>query len=272
MGIIMKSKLADGFTMIEMLVAATLSCVLVIGILRLYLSMVKSYNLQDIITEMNQNAAYTCKRLSEEIMQSGTYLPDSGYAVISMKSGKTDSVVIRSNPTAAFHHFVVSVSTTLTFEIDNAWGFRGITEIVKCTPSGVLSRHNINNDYNVAPFTLGVNTDSIPHQIRVKNTLSFNVGDEIFASKEYLFFKKGTNFCFGTKDNVLAENIDSLSVVFYNNSKVPTVIWDQMKYAKIYVRSRASIPDSKYTHPSFGDHYRRYVQTMDVLIRKKAVF
>ena len=268
----MKIKTAGGFTLIEMLIAAALSMILIVGILRLYLSTVNSYNTQDTITEMNQNAEYTCKRLSEEIMQAGTYLPDTGYTVIEMEDGKNDSITIRSNPTAAYHHFVVDVSNEKTVDVSNGYGFRGVTEIVKQSTTGVLSKLYINAAYAISPFQEGVNTESTPHQIRFTDDVSFNVGDIIFASKEHAFFKNGSNFCYGTADYTLAENIDSISIVLYDTLNTPTIIWEQMVYAKIYVRSQSAVPDNKYTHPTKNDHYRRYSQDMDVLLRKKVTF
>lgn len=262
----------NGFTIVEILIAASLSLLLVVGILRLYLSTARSYNTQDTITDMNQNASYTCRRLSEEIMQAGTYLPDSGYEVIKMKEDKFDSITIYTNPTATFHQFVIDVYTAYEIPVPNALGFRGTTEIIKLTSDNVLSILNIDNTYNASPFTNGVNVDSDPNEIYLESSASFTVGDQLFASKKRIFFKNSTNFCLDTPENVLAENIDSLAIVFYDTTNTVTTSWESMYFAKIYVRSRSAAPDLKYTHPTINDNYRRYVQTMDVLIRVKTSF
>ena len=268
----MKKSNCSGFTLIEILIASSLSLILVIGILRLYLSFVNSYNMQDVITEMNQNASYTCKRLSDEIMQAGAYLPDSGYTIITVNSSSNNDITIRANPFAAFQVFVIDTFTAEKMPVDNGVLFRGIKDLLKLDTNGTLSEYSINTAYNVAPFEEGVNTDSVPNEIYLTAPSSFVHGDILFASREYRYYKNGTTLCLNTDDNILAENIDSLSVTFYDTAKAVTTSWTSMRYASIYVRSRAGVADLKYTHPTVGDHYRRYVQTMDVLIRKNSTF
>lgn len=262
----------NGFTLMEMLIAASLSFVLILGILRLYSSSAKSYNLQDMITEMNQNASYTCKRLSDEIMQAGVYLPDAGYTIISMKSGKFDSISIRSNPSAAFQKFVIDINNAVRIPVDNGIVFSGVSDLLKLDADLAITNYTIKTSYSGGTFSKGVDTISTPNQIYLTSPASFVHGDILFASKRTTFFKSGTNFCMNTPDNVLAENIDSIAIVFYNKAKTPTLTWGSMVYASIYVRSRTSVQDLKYKHPVKGDHYRRYSQNMDVLIRKRTTF
>ena len=267
-----KSTATAGFTLLELLITTAVAIILILGILRVYLSSVNNYNAQEVITEMNQNAAYTCRRISESIMQSGTCLPDSDYPVIAIVDGRSDSLCIRANPAGAMHTFFVATDSTTEIEVPDARGFRGVTEVVKESSTGAVSTFQINTDFNAPPFVTGVNTDSTPHVIKLRTKAAFRPGDRIFASDEQVFFTCNTDFCLGSSTGVLAENIDSLSIQFFDKSNTVTTDWFAMRYAKVFVRSRASVPDVHYTHPACGDHYRRTIQTMDILIRRKATF
>ncbi len=255
----------------EILIAGSLSVILVVGILRLYVSTAKSYNTQDLISEMNQNANYTCKRLSDEIMQAGAYLPDSGVTIIEVGVTKKDSILIRSNPFNASQEFVVD-TTTDKIPVDKGVLFRGISDLWKIDGLNKLTSLKINDTYNNAPFRQGVNTSVTPNQILLTSKAAIMHGDVIFAQRTCKYYLKGGNFCLDSDLNILAENIDSLAIMFFTKTKTVTRSWNTMHYATIYVRSRVAVPDPKYIHPLKKDHYRRYSQSMEVLIRKKTSF
>lgn len=260
----------SGLTLMEILVAGSLSVILVVGILRLYVSTAKSYNIQDLISEMNQNANYTCKRLSEEIMQAGAYLPDSGVTIIEV-GDRQDSILIRKNPFNASQVFIYDTVTD-KIPVDNGVLFRGISDLWKIDRLNKLTSLKINSSYSDAPFDRGVNTSVIPNQILLTSKATIMHGDVIYAQQICKYYLKEGNFCLDSDYNVLAENIDSLAIVFLTKSNKVTTSWNKMHYATIYVRSRVAVPDPKYIHPINKDHYRRYSQSMEVLIRKKTSF
>lgn len=267
----MKKITDSGLTLMEILIAGSLSVILVVGILRLYVSTAKSYNTQDLISEMNQNANYTCKRLSDEIMQAGAYLPDSGVTIIEVGAIRKDSILIRTNPFNASQEFVID-TTTNKIPVDKGALFRGITDLWKVDRLNKLTSLKINSSYNATPFSQGVNTSVTPNQILLTSNTTIIHGDVIFAQRTCKYYLKGGNFCLDTDLNVLAENIDSLAIVFFTKTKTVTTSWKTMHYATIFVRSKVAVPDPKYVHPIKKDHYRRYSQSMEVLIRKKTNF
>jgi prepilin-type N-terminal cleavage/methylation domain-containing protein len=86
-----------GFTLIELLLAVAISGIVVAGLMRFYLTGLTSYTFQEQMTAMHQNAQYTIKRLSEDFMQAGADLPDSGYPVITASAGVYNEVTLIMN-------------------------------------------------------------------------------------------------------------------------------------------------------------------------------
>ena len=60
-----------GFTLLEILIAIVISGVLLVGVTKYYRTAADSYSLQEQISEMNQNAQYVLKELSEILIQAG---------------------------------------------------------------------------------------------------------------------------------------------------------------------------------------------------------
>jgi type IV pilus assembly protein PilW len=62
----------------------------------------------------------------------------------------------------------------------------------------------------------------------------------------------------------VAENVASLSLVYYDRNGAVTANLANIRKIKIAITSRTSKEDLSYTHPTFGDHYRRY--TLESLV------
>src|SRR5512136_1126033 len=60
-----------GFTLLEVMIALGVASLVLLGLMRFYSTMLKSYSLQDQLTEMNQNGKYVVKELSEILSQAG---------------------------------------------------------------------------------------------------------------------------------------------------------------------------------------------------------
>lgn len=246
----------NGITLLELLIAISLSGIVAGGIYNLCLNTTKSYNFQIQLTEMHQNATYTMNCLSGEIMQAGADLPDTGLEVIRMKPGKNDSISLCFNPVGANYTFTKDTLGTVNLLISDAVKFLGVDTIVKLGLTKKLSFHPV----------VSVNTSTNPNNIRFASPTNFYRTETIFAFYKTSFFLSGTNFCRGNIANVLSENIDSLSISFYQKDGSVSNDWSTMSYAKISVRARTA---NAFKHQSSGDGYDRLTLTMDVRVRNR---
>lgn len=261
----------NGFTLIEVLIAVAISGIVVLGLARLYTAGLWSYNLQEQITDMHQNAHYTIKRLTEEMMQAGVDLPEKKLNVITRNPGDNDSVSLLVNPRAGSYTFSANYNTTNQFiQLDDASGFAGADSVIKWKKSDSTTAFlRINTSYNTGNFVKGVNVASTPDSIKLTADATFLSGDIIYPCFTRRYYRNGMNLCLNTNTNILAENIDSLGIWFYDKNKSATNNWDNILFGRIFVRARTSLPDKGYRHPTFNDGYRRVALSMDFRLRNK---
>lgn len=253
----------------ELIVAISLSSVVLVGIFRIFNSNNKSYNLQEQINEMHQNAQYAIKRLSEELMQAGADLPDTNYTYLFTKSTVKDSIALMVNKRGAKQVCAYAVPSSRTIPIDNAIPFIGAEKLIRMVPTRAVTTYLIDKTYSTGHFVKGIDTTSETDSIRLTTAAFLLAGDIVFATEAVSFFKDSTYLCMNSANNHLAENIDSLAIVLLDISNNPTTTFRLVRAAHIYVRSRTAHPDIAYHHPVFGDGYRRVDFSMDVRLRNK---
>jgi hypothetical protein len=132
-----------------------------------------------------------------------------------------------------------------------------------------VTSHEIDTAYTTGNFVRGIDAVSVPNALYLKAAVAFNVNDEIFACEPQRYFLSGTNLCLNNAGLVLAENIDSLYIVFLNKTNTETVDWGSMLTSRILVRARTALPDKRYSHPVFHDGYRRIELSIDFRLRNK---
>jgi Tfp pilus assembly protein PilW len=246
-----------GLTFVELLIAISLSAVVFTGILRIYSSSVNSYNLQEQLSEMHQNAKFTINCLSEELMQAGASLPDTGFDIINAVSGKTDSFSLYVNRKGATWTFSCDTQYVKKIAIPDAQLFVGSDTIIKL---GIKKDVSI---YQVA----AINTSADPDTIQFTSAYNFYRTETIYALNCISYFLSGTNFCRDTPSYILSENIDSLSVTFYQKNGNISNSWSTMAYARILVRARTANAVEK--KQSGSDGYKRLTLTLDVRFRNR---
>jgi prepilin-type N-terminal cleavage/methylation domain-containing protein len=250
-----------GMTLIEVLIAIFIGTFAVLGIYRLFSSSLRSYNMQEQLTSMYQNGTYTIKILSEVLMQAGADLPQYKFTILKVSS--PNNFYLRVNPTGAVYELSLPTLTNVSKIPDSlAVPFMACDSIV----ADSLSLDSSLKLYDIT----SVDTQPPPKwdTIRLNSSGTFYQGSTIYGYKAISYYKQGNAICSNT--DTLAENIDSFCVIYYNKSHTATTtIWDSMFTAKIYVRTRTSLPDPRYKCPGFNDGYRRLPMSTEVRFRNK---
>jgi len=256
-----EKKGTGGFTIVELVIAIAAGTIVILGIYRLLSSSLWSYNLQDQETDMYQNATYTIKKLTEVLSQAGSDLPDSLYPVISVNSAS--DIIVKTNDKGAKQMMSANLTASAKIPVDNGAPFVGCDTIVVDSGLGFLK----------FPFD-SVRAAASPDTVYLKSpaVATLKQWDRVFGSYTEHYYASNFNFCYQADSVVLAENIDSIAVTFYDTGHATTTNWDHMSTGALYVRARTATPDKLYKHPVFHDGYRRLALTMEFRLRNKFRF
>jgi prepilin-type N-terminal cleavage/methylation domain-containing protein len=265
--------LRAGFTLIEIMIGLGVSAILILGLTRLYSATLGSYSLQEQLTEMNQNAKFTMKEVSDVLMQAGA---DCGLVtdmlekdtVIKAASAPCNSFTIKINPRGGLYTIVkdtvLNTYAACSLKVDNAYSFRLADKI------GHVSSIN----HFAAPFkTYTLNgLDSANNKLFVSGGSavdSFYVGDGLYSFKSHRYYLNGTNLCLDSDNIVMAENIDSLNLTFMDSTGASTTSWSLMRSVALVVEATTSVPDNRYVNLPWNDHRRRLKLTYQFRLKNK---
>lgn len=256
----------SGLTLVEIIIAIAISSIILLSVTRLFSTSLNSYNLQDQFSDMNQNAKFTMKELSDILMQAGAdmqlvnsdtldkdtiIIPDSNKAVCS-------GFTIKINPRGGLFDIPQSLAPVCSIQVDDARKFLYANQLA-CIP----------NMASIAPvkiFSL-LHCDTNTNYVAFSPQDSFSQDDGICSFVYSHYYLKNLNLCLNNDTTVIAENIDSLTVTFIDRSGNNTSNWKNMRSAKIYVRARTARPDNGYK--GYSDHYHRVVLTNEFRLRNK---
>jgi prepilin-type N-terminal cleavage/methylation domain-containing protein len=258
-----------GFTLIEIMIALMVSSLLIIGLTRLYSTMLNSYSLQEQLTEMNQNAKFTIKEISDVLMQAGA---DCG--LVNSDTLEKDTIMtitnykdftIRVNPrggTYAIPKDTVLKTSTGYLQVDNAYSFRLAAKIGH-VPS--ISHSNV----RVKTYTL-TGIDTANNKLNISGVTSpdtFFKDDGVYSFIIHHYYRNGTNLCLDNDTNVLAENIDSLKVAFMDSTGSSTTNWKFMRSVELVVEATTSLSDYRYN--VYSDHRRHLLLSYTFRLKNK---
>jgi hypothetical protein len=251
---------AHGLTMVELLITMAAGVLVILGVYRLLTQSLWSYNLQEQMTDMYQNATYTIKRLSEVLEQAGADLPTLYYPVILTASSTSNNISMRVNPQGGKWTFPSdTICSTVQVSPDSIGkAFLGADSLLVDT-GGWASSLKINSVVTGLPIDtiiLGVST----------NFHRFNVA---FCATTHQYFLSGTNFCIDSAANVQAENIETLAMTFFDSTHAATTDWGSMSSCSLYVCARTASADPNYKCPGFGDGYHRLALNMNLRFRNR---
>jgi Tfp pilus assembly protein PilW len=249
-----------GMTIIELLLTIIAGSIVILGVYRLLGSSMWSYNLQNQMTDMYQNATYAIGKLNESLAQVGANLPEQYYTVVLVNSGS--DVTVRTNKTNA--KFVVVNSATFTTKIPVAPD--SIGKAFVGADSMVVDTEGWYRSAKIDSVKTGLSVDTVVVHVAIP---TLNAGNIVYASSTVHYFVSNGNFCIDSAANVQAENIDSMCITFRDTSYNATTNWNNMAFASLYVRARTASPDPKYKCPGFGDGYHRLALTMDLRLRNR---
>ena len=274
-----------GFTLIEIMIGLMVSSLLIIGLTRLYSTMLSSYSLQEQLTEMNQNAKFTIKEISDVLMQAG-----ADCAAINSDTLDKDTIItpdavpchgftIKVNPRGGLYVVLSRIPAAGTMDTRVVCSLT-VDDVSKFKPSIAnwlekIPLQNLSNPRKIAIYKL----DSIhttTNRVYFSSGIavdSFCVNDAVFSFKNNHYGLSGTTLCLN--NDTLAENIDSLTILFYNNqgnqldlSATPT-LWARVWSITITVEATTSLPDNRYIDKEHGDHWRRLKLSYQFRLKNK---
>jgi type II secretory pathway pseudopilin PulG len=267
-----KKDTSSGFSIVELLIGIAISGLALVLLSRLLSVSLNTYNLQEQLSDMNQNARFTLNELSDVIMQAGSNLQVMGAdsldrdTVIVPDGGKSkcSGFTIKFNPRGGLYMFpqkAGSPTPICTIYVDHAKKFM-FAKGVQRVPSNGKSR-------NLKFYTI-VSLDTVSNFIVFAPADSFLAGDAICSYDRNRYYLNGTSVCLNTDDNVVSENIDSLSIEFMDKDYKPTALWSNIMTAKIIVEARTALPDKNYK--AYADHYHHVKLQYEFRLRNKLNF
>jgi type II secretory pathway pseudopilin PulG len=268
---------AGGFTLVEILVGLVVGALVVVVAVKFYKDSYRTYSLQDQLQERDQNAHFVVNKFVEMLQQAGASLPDSGWTVISQAGGST---TIGMNPRSAEQFNGVDLANSYFIPVSDAlqWTNSGnvllnINHVLIdfSDPSSATRKYVIDAGYNSGGFANGIKNNPIGmDSIRITSRVRLTIGDRIYGYREDQFLLSGANLVVrpngsSTAQMVLAENIDSLGIVFRGRNGAATTSWDQMRSASVTVRARTAHSDPRLPR----DGYRKITLPMNVIMRNR---
>lgn len=258
-----KSNRNQGFTLVEVMIALAVSGILLVGLTKLYTLMLKSYSLQEELTEMNQNAKFTIKEISDILTQAG-----ADCAAMNSDTTDKDTIIkvtgdppysdftLRINPRGGL--FIITMKQPIgaqcSVQVSNVANFRVAKKLGQLPYAVTVPTRTTVRIYNLDSIHT---TNSNIFISGGAATDTFFVNDAIYSFDTCRYYLNGTNLCLNADTNVLAENIDSFKVTFFdvagNSSITSTPPWLTMRSASMVVVATTATPDCKYP----GDGKRR---------------
>ncbi len=261
------------FTLLEILVALVASAILLTVLTRFYRNSYSAYNLQEQIAERNQNEYYTIKKLAEILQQAGSALPDTGWdSVLSIAPpgnwSSTSWLVVGNNPNggssfmsttppANYAKIPIPLGDSTAFLYGGALVPYVLVDYANPAHATVKRRiSSIAKDMPPDGFETITVAPPLPYQLDTGSLIYPYRTDSVGLSSNNLVLA----------GVVLAENIDSLNIKFYDATHNSTTDWNSMKSAAFTVRARTAIPDPNYT---LTGGYRKIIDSMNVRFRNK---
>ncbi len=244
-----------GFSLIEILIVIAVAGILLVIITRFLKDSKRIYNLQEELTERDQNAQYALKRLAERLMEAGAGLPTTGYAIINTSGNPVNSFTVATNPRGGQQIITNTIVADSVIPADDTLSFEK-TDSVLIVPKNPIT------PLTTCPFKrAGLKSGNFVIVTTIINTLQ--IGDMVYGLKKENYNLTANNLCL--ENSVLAENIDSLAILFNDIAGNPTSTWTNMRSAKITVRAR-----TQHSFPNMpGDGYLRRQLSIEVGFRNK---
>jgi type IV pilus assembly protein PilW len=253
-----------GFTLIEVVIGLVVSGILVVVVTRFFGDSHRAYNLQERLADRDQNAQYVIKRLEERIMEAGANLPESGWPVIKTGPDAASGFSLVINPRGGTQTFYNDAPASVSVPIDDETRFRNATSVLILRGDKSVQKVDIATGYNLHGYSKGLKAGSAGQDtLRLSAPVAFLAGDALYAFSKEDYTVAGTDLAMGGM--VLAENIEAVSLDFYDSTGTTTSDWNLMHSAKVSVTARTHLPDPGYK----GDGYRRVTMSSEIRLRNR---
>ena len=257
---------AVGFTLIEVMIGMLISGLMVVVVTRFFKDSHRAYNVQELLADRDQNAQYVLKRLEERVMEAGANLPGNGFPIIVPGANPNNGFSLVINPRGGMQTFYADLPATQALPVDDASTYKAATSllIVRADKSKPVETADIATNYNLNGFVKGIK--KVPGSqdlLRLTAAVDMRSGDAVYAYSKEDYSVSNTNLSMGNM--VLAEDIESLGLGFYDSTGAPTSDWNAMHSAKLSVTARTQRPDPGFS----GDGYRRVTITSEVRMRNR---
>jgi type II secretory pathway pseudopilin PulG len=267
----------EGTTLVALLIALAISGILLIGLMRLFNTSLKSYKLEEKDLDMQRTAVLVLDRLSEDIQQAGSGMPpeDTGLTINSTGTW----IFIRSNPWGAYY-YVMGYQTSATHHyVANAVPFLGIKNLIWehwSNGSPVFDNRPISTGKNGGFWIYGVDT--------TEDSISLWPSSDSLSRNDVLYARASNTYSWDnsakivtrvivsdtvTYTDTIAYNVDNLAAAFFDNnhSKLSSPIWTNIKQCSLFVSIKAPFPDRNYN--GYADHCRRTNLSKKFMLRNR---
>jgi prepilin-type N-terminal cleavage/methylation domain-containing protein len=249
-----------GFTLIEVIIAIFISSLIILGLFRLFSVSLWSYSTQEQLTDMTQNARFTIKEMGDVLMQAGADCSVARDTIIKPQGSVCSACTVKVNPRGGYFQITGPITpATYSLVVTNASSFNPVYAPL----------------FFKAPFdtTVSVSIDTIDSVHQATNCIyfhpaaAFSKNDVVYSFVNNYYYLHGTDFCLNSDANVLAENIETLTLTFLDVNAAQTALWKNMMSVQLVVIARTSLPDARYK--GYSDHRRRLRLTYNFRLKNK---
>ncbi len=222
-----------GFTLTELLVAAVIMGLVILGASRLFVTAHDSFAGQNLKTEMHQNAAFALRHMTETLEEAGADLP-LRMLCVEVHAADSVTVVVNPGPGAAallLNSDIDAVNNCIT--VPDARPFMPYEKLAFLPPGFAVYMEKWVDIANMTPpFVEGI--DTVNHRISLGDVSGITDSTFVFVAEPHTFFLDGTNLCRSDSAYVLAENIDSMAVCILD-SAMAEVDWFDRRFFRVSV-------------------------------------
>ncbi len=218
----------QGLTLVGLLIALTITAVIITGVVRLLSTSLDSTSENHSRLRMEQIAVRALSAISELIVQAGANLPAAEPSL--SFSGNGDTLYVLRNPKGALFTFKFSVNNKRKVYVEDADPFLGATTVQRIIPPSTISQLTV-SAYSAGDFISGVDTTN--DSLRFSSLESYSAGEQIYLKqKDCIWLDSNTrelkHRILGT-DLILAENVDSLQISFFELDGTATTVWTDIR-------------------------------------------
>lgn len=217
-----------GLTLTELLIALVAGAIVLTGLARFLTFVSRDYSHVESIAELEQNAYHAYNALGGLLMETGAELPQLDTA---LQVYAADSVHAYDNPRGAY--YAASEQTTVTFlALDDADPFH-------CESTYTAMHFNYDP---TAPWWSEETIDTVDmadDTVHFSGTVDLGIGDILYRRREVKYYRRGSDNTIvadrGGESEVIAENVDSLRMTFFDKDGNQTTDWAVMKTCSLCV-------------------------------------